>query len=301
MDIKHLIAFREVCQEQNLSRAAQNLNYTQPTITYQIQSLEKALHTQLFKRVNNKLIITDAGYAILPHVEKIINEFTTILTKLHESKNLLTIGASTQIINYLLPFLTQTYHENDGKYKIHFLYTDYRGLERGVLEGEFTLGLTNSRIYNKDMQQFRVLTENMIFVGEKEFVQRHGAHQDISRYPFVNFSRSIFRDTIRDIIDKYETNSVMYCNDTQAVKEAALNGLGIALLPQTMVENEIASGRLIRCGEKSHKIHTYLTLRKQPYCSEEARKFILTLVMNKCANVEKSLFRFLDRLPESEK
>ena len=62
-------AFLEVARRQNLSRAAEDLFVSQPTLTARLQSLEAALGEQLFVRTRRGMRLTEAGEAFLPYAE----------------------------------------------------------------------------------------------------------------------------------------------------------------------------------------------------------------------------------------
>src|SRR5919204_4028404 len=62
-------AFLEVARRQNLSRAAEALFVSQPTLTARLQSLEASLGEQLFVRTRRGMRLTEAGEAFLPFAE----------------------------------------------------------------------------------------------------------------------------------------------------------------------------------------------------------------------------------------
>ena len=62
-------AFLEVARRQNLSRAAEALFVSQPTLTARLQSLESSLGEQLFVRTRRGMRLTEAGEAFLPYAE----------------------------------------------------------------------------------------------------------------------------------------------------------------------------------------------------------------------------------------
>lgn len=72
MDIRVLRYFLTVVREENISRAAEALFITQPTLSRQLQELEKELNTKLFTRGKNKITLTDAGILLRRRAEEII-------------------------------------------------------------------------------------------------------------------------------------------------------------------------------------------------------------------------------------
>ena len=58
MEIRQLKTFRKVATLLNFNRAAEALNYSQSTVSAQIQALEEALETRLFDRLPKRIILT---------------------------------------------------------------------------------------------------------------------------------------------------------------------------------------------------------------------------------------------------
>ena len=61
IEIRHLYYFLAVAQEQNITRAAERLHLTQPTLSKQLMDLERQLGKQLFVRGKRKITLTDEG------------------------------------------------------------------------------------------------------------------------------------------------------------------------------------------------------------------------------------------------
>lgn len=88
MELRVLKYFQEVAKEQNITKAAENLHITQPTLSRQLKSLEEELGQQLFVRSSHNIQLTNEGKLlskrtadILNMVDKTTNEFkaSTIL------------------------------------------------------------------------------------------------------------------------------------------------------------------------------------------------------------------------------
>lgn len=71
MDIKNLETFIQVAELNSFTKAAENLGYSQSTVSFQIKQLEKSLGTQLFERINHTISLTDKGRQVLAYAHKI--------------------------------------------------------------------------------------------------------------------------------------------------------------------------------------------------------------------------------------
>ena len=102
-------AFLEVARRQNLSRAAEALFVSQPTLTARLQSLEAALGEQLFVRTRRGMRLTEAGDAFLPYAEHAVAALADGRERLAELRRgvagRLVLGAPPTVSTYILPAL----------------------------------------------------------------------------------------------------------------------------------------------------------------------------------------------------
>lgn len=73
MEIRVLKYFLAVAREENITRAAEFLHITQPTLSRQLIQLEEELNTQLFVRGKNKMSLTDEGMLLRRRAEEIVD------------------------------------------------------------------------------------------------------------------------------------------------------------------------------------------------------------------------------------
>ena len=65
--LKHLKIFKEVARVKSMSKAAENLYISQPTISQKIQEIENYYHIKLFQRHSRTLGISEDGKLLLEH------------------------------------------------------------------------------------------------------------------------------------------------------------------------------------------------------------------------------------------
>ncbi len=73
MNLRQLEAFYLVVKRKSFTRAAEELNVTQPAVTIQVKSLEKSLNLKLIQQVGKRMQLTEAGEMLYQYAEKIFD------------------------------------------------------------------------------------------------------------------------------------------------------------------------------------------------------------------------------------
>ena len=107
MNFQHVKSFCYIVSEGSFSRAAERLGLTQPTISAQIQSLEKGLHTRLFERSAQGISLTQSGRVFHNYALQIMELTSRAEQAMDELQGMtrgrVELGASTVPGHYVLP------------------------------------------------------------------------------------------------------------------------------------------------------------------------------------------------------
>ena len=71
-DLVHVRSFLEVAERGTVAAAAASLGYTPPAVTQHVAKLERAAETHLFDRINGRLVLTEAGRALVPVARQLV-------------------------------------------------------------------------------------------------------------------------------------------------------------------------------------------------------------------------------------
>jgi LysR family hydrogen peroxide-inducible transcriptional activator len=108
MELHQLRYFTLIAQTGSVSRAAAQAGVAQPSISQQLQKLERTLGYALFDRSRRRMILTDAGRALLPRAQRIISETDEIQRDIHQkiesSPARLSVGSIPTIAPFFLPW-----------------------------------------------------------------------------------------------------------------------------------------------------------------------------------------------------
>lgn len=242
MDIRLLKTFCIVAKLENITQAAELLNFTQPTVSAQIRTLEEHFGVQLFERIGKRLYITDAGKCLIDPSEEILAIYSETVTKINNFSEVqhTRIGISSSYINHVLsPALLQLQSSGTaGKINVEICINS-KSVLNGVNNNKFDIGIVHDCIAEKCLHTAIINTEELVWVGHKNIIKNEVCPK-IANYPIINFRQGCtFRILCDRLLQDYDLNSTFEYNDFDAVKNAMLEGLGIALLPRIVVENLI--------------------------------------------------------------
>jgi len=246
MDLQLLKTFLCVAKTENLTQTAEKMNFTQPTITAQIKSLEKHFGALLFERTGKKLHITAAGNCLIDYAEKILaldNEAKDALQNFSPN-TIIRIGLGTAVATHMLaPFLQDLQRlYPDVSIQVEHCFDIPLTLE-GILDNSFDFAVVHDAIKNAKIRQFPVLKQQLLWVGAPGLIKN--PQESIWNYPYVSLKRGkVYRKFYEDLFHDHNIRPSLEYSDSEAVFQAALNGCGIAILPEILVADSIRHKKL---------------------------------------------------------
>lgn len=123
MDIRELKYFLAIAKEENISKASEYLFITQPSLTRQIQNLEKEVGQPLFERKNKKMKLTPAGVLLKTRAEEIISLYEKMCEDIILSDKIggeINIGGGESYAVSLVADITKITQQNYPDIKFNF-------------------------------------------------------------------------------------------------------------------------------------------------------------------------------------
>jgi len=251
MNFDQLRYVKEIVETKSISIAAQNLYMTQSAISQSISLLEKEIGVKLFKRSRIGSIPTDEGKIIIEKILEILEKEDELLeaSKIINSDFIgeLKIATSPSILmTFLLKSLLK--FKNDyPQIKISIIEKEKEEIILGVKEDVYDVGLTflfepietlyPQMQFNplKYSAQYNVLVPVNSSLSYKKKIKI----KDIQKYPYILYERNYILNLIKEIETTYgEMNIILRTNNTEIMKKAVAEGLGITIASSLLTEND---------------------------------------------------------------
>lgn len=249
--------FYVVANNKNITKAAMELNISQPAISKSIKNLEQQLGGQLFVRTKRGVVLTDEGTEFYKYIKCAMEYINSAENKFTDLINVQTgtvkIGISTTLTKeFLIPYLRE-FHELYPGVDIQIdtsLASDLFPKLRNGLIDLVILNLDDSA-YNNDIEIIKCKCVNDCFVVNKSYsslIEKHLSISEVNNYPLILQSKgSNTRKFIDNFAKKY--NIILKPNMELAsyslVVEFAKIGLGIGYATREYIKDELANGELI--------------------------------------------------------
>jgi len=186
MDLISLYYFKILANDLNMTRTASKLSISQQTLSNQIQSLERNLHTKLFER-KPKLALTEAGKASLEFANSVLAEekqFNAFLGELaKEERGTINFGASAMRSSMCLPAILPKFYTRYPNVNFNLVSDNSIHLQNLLAEGELDLAICafNEGV-PKNLERKLVLADQLYFcVAEKLLDRVYGPQKKLKK------------------------------------------------------------------------------------------------------------------------
>ncbi|MCX8132228.1 MAG: LysR family transcriptional regulator [Clostridia bacterium] len=286
MDIKQLKTFLSIARLQSFTLTAQKLNYAQSTVTTQIQLLEKEFGVKLFDRLGQNITLTPDGKKLLPFAEQIVklsNEAKNVMDNSNEPNGTLSIGAVESLCVMRLPKLLKEYRSRYPNVEIALRFGNcnefLRSLKENTLDIAFFL---EKKIDQEEFVTEIQFPEPMVILSSPEHpLARAGSvyPKDLNNQSFILTEAGCgYRALFENMLTRYSIrpHSIIETGNVQAIKQLAISGLGITLLPLVAVEEECFQQRLVKLNWKGpdFEILTQVLYHRNKWISAPLKAFI---------------------------
>jgi DNA-binding transcriptional LysR family regulator len=253
MNFDQVRAFRLTAELGSFNRAAKEMFLTQPAISLQIRRLEQELGVQLFERQGKRLKLSPAGAVFLRFAKRLDTLSTEVkreLVSVIVETRPIVIGTASTVATHLLPSILAEFRQRAPQTPVHVVVVPSNQVSTQLLRGELDLAIMGEPPRSEVVVSVPIARERMLLVAPPSHPLVRvdiASPQEIASYPFVTLPTFLYsRERIHTWANQHHVNVqvAVEMNSFDGLREAARRGIGLALVPELVVADEIRAGQL---------------------------------------------------------
>ncbi|MBI4821283.1 MAG: LysR family transcriptional regulator [Deltaproteobacteria bacterium] len=249
MDLNEILVFAEVAESKSFTTAAKNLGIPKSTVSRKIRQLEERLGVRLIQRTTRKLSLTDAGEAYHRSVSGIVAQLQAadeeIIERSSTPRGQLRITAPVDAGEGLLPDVIAEYLNQYPEVSVQVVLT---GRIVDLVDEGFDLALRAGRLSDSSLVAKKLADTDWVVCASPEYLAKRGTPRtplDLEAHDCIVLSdRNNWKLSGPDGTFEIEVSGRVSGDSFGLVQAAAERGLGIALLPEFRVIDDLDSGKL---------------------------------------------------------
>jgi len=253
-----IAVFVRVVELGSFTKAADALEISKAAVSKYVNRLEQRLGARLMHRTTRRLTLTEAGQALYGRSSAALAELgeaeNDVAQLTGKPRGMLRVSAPTYFgSTTLAPHLK----EFRARYPEVTLDLDLSDRLVDLVKERFDVAIRISAMHDSSLVATRLAPCPTALLGSPAYFRRHGTPRtpaDLASHEGLGYSilRTPNEWRFRAAKGRWLTvtiRSTIRCNNDFALKQLALDGLGLVFFPRFFVENELASGKLVQVLE----------------------------------------------------
>ncbi len=256
-DLNQLTWFQAVAEERSFTKAAAKLGVAQSTLSHTIKQLEARMGIRLLTRTTRNVATTTAGERLLqtiaPRIGEIEDEIAALMAFREKPSGSIRLTLSDHALESVVWFKLKPILSAYPDISVELILDS---TFRNIVEEGFDAGVRLGESVEKDMIAVRIGPDwRLVAVASPSYFIAQGKPehpQDLVRYVCINMRHETAGGLYAWEFEKggqalrVRVSGQLTFNDSYAMIDAAVNGYGIAYVPENIVERHIASGKLVQ-------------------------------------------------------
>ena len=284
-----------IAKHQNLTKAAQELYISQPTLTKHLQKLEREMGTKLFSRSGNSYTPTFAGRKYMEYARKILQirqDWEKELKDLTENnEGELNVAFPLMRSTCMVPQIMTSFFQKYPKVKVNILEEAYSIQEKLLLNDQLDFGIFNE-VHEHPKLEYELLKkeEILLIMPPDHPLASAGKASTHSTYPkldlsllaeepfILHFPEQTTGKLVLEALDRagVQPRVPVRSRNTETCVKLCMQGIGMCFTPETYLQNMEFSRKPVcfSVGEKGIFTTLSIAFRRGTYLPKYARDFI---------------------------
>lgn len=286
MDLKNLITFIHVAELGSFTKAAEQLGYSQPSISFQIKQLEEEFGCLLFERINHTITLTEKGHELVycaHQIRALTDSFKESVAENDECSGHIHIVTPDSVCEEMINSHYIDFHNRYPDISIRFSTGDSAVMLDMLDHNEADVIITlDNHLYNKDyiIAKEQQLSMHFVTARNSKFANRKNLSiKDIINEPFIltEHGQGYRRVFDRELAKKsLEITPFLEIGRTDMITSMLTQSNMISYLPDFVTQSLIDSGELCYLDVRDLNIDIWkqLIYHKNKWMSKSLKAFI---------------------------
>lgn len=286
MELRNLITFIHVAELGSFTKAAEQLGYSQSTVSFQIKQLEDELNCLLFERINHTITLTERGHSLVSYAHQIralIDDYKEGLGGEQDLKGHIHIVSPDSVCEEMINSNYIDFHLKYPSISIQFSTGDSAVMLDMLDHNEADVIITlDQHLYNKDyvIAKEELLSMHFVASADSKFAgKKNLSIRDIISEPFIltEYGQGYRRVFDKELAKKsLEIVPVLEIGRTDIITTMVAESNMISYLPDFVTKLLIESGQLCYLDVKDLNIEIWkqLIYHKNKWISKSLKAFI---------------------------
>ena len=286
MELRNLITFIHVAELGSFTKAAEQLGYSQSTISFQIKQLEEEIGCLLFERINHTITLTERGHDLISYahqVRTLTEEYKESLTKEEEYRGHIHIVTPDSVCEEMIYSHYIDFHSRYPYISVKFTTADtqimFEMLDHNEADAIITL---DSHSYSKDYIIAKETPLSMHFVtnANSKYAGKQGIKmQELAEEPFIltEYGQGYRRVFDKELAKKsLDITPVLEIGRTDIITHVLCESDMISYLPDFVTQEAIDAGKLcyLDVADMNIDIWKQLIYHKNKWISKSLKTFL---------------------------
>lgn len=283
VDLNEMVVFTKVVEARTFSGAARQLGLPKSTVSRKITQLEERLGVRLLQRTTRSVTLTELGAAYYERCSRIVaeaEEAELAISQCQENpRGVLRVSAPAEMGSAIGQWVAEyliRYPDVRIELDLSSRYVD-------LVEEGYDLAIRAGTLTDSSLVARRLGRSHLVVCAAPGYLQENGtpqSPQDLKGHPCLLFGQQGRRQTLQF---SGAANNVsvsisgrLVVNNMEVVRAAALEGVGVAVLPNTLCRDAVAEGRLIPLLDGWHMAEggVYAVYPSPRHLTPKVRSFI---------------------------
>ena len=255
LSLTQLRVFAAVARHRHFTRAAVELEIAQPSVSYQVHALERALKVRLIEVVGRQVHLTDAGELLAARATALLNEVAETERDLRAfgsgAAGRIRLGATRTVGGYALVPTLAGFAARHSAVEIQLRIDNTREVEGMLLRREIDLGVVEWKVASPDLLVEPLRADRLLLVAPPDHpFARVGrvSREDLRGQPFIarepgSGTRALAESALGPVAGS--VRNVLELDQPEAITRAVEAGMGLAFISETIVARHLADGLLV--------------------------------------------------------